>query len=111
MLKIVPTIDFCGGCEDEALFKRYYDIENTDGYEYHPSFTDLTKAIDYVYRKGQTEIIIDLEQFGPLGNLNEDDKEVNSYIHASMKNEKMVNKTPEIYIPMHNPQKYKKRPK
>lgn len=58
MLKIVPTIDYCGGCETESQFARYYEIRNTEHYEYHPSFTSLTKAINYIYQQGQTEIIV-----------------------------------------------------
>lgn len=72
MLKIVPTVDSCGGCEYESQFKRYYDIINTDGYEYHPSFTSLVEAVAYIYEQGQTEIIVDMKEwcFGPFGESN-----------------------------------------
>jgi hypothetical protein len=59
MLKIVETIDFCGGAEDEAQFARYYEIQNTEHYEYHPDFKSINKAIAYVQAQGQTEIIIE----------------------------------------------------
>ena len=68
MLKIVPTVDFCGGSESESQFSRYYEIKNTEHYEYHPSFTNLVEAVDYIYKQGQTEIIIDMSEwtFGPF---------------------------------------------
>jgi hypothetical protein len=68
MLKIVPTVDFCGGSEYESQFARYYEIQNTEHYEYHPNFTDLVAAIDYIYEQGQTEITVDMSEwvFGPF---------------------------------------------
>ena len=66
MLKIVPTVDFCGGAEDEPQFQRYYEVQNTEHYEYHPDFTNMVEAINYIYEQGQSEIIIDLNQFGKL---------------------------------------------
>lgn len=59
LLKIVETIDFCGGAEDEALFARYYEIQNTEHYEYHPDFKNIDEAIAYVHAQGQIEIIIE----------------------------------------------------